>query len=378
MNARMGVVCRGLCVSLWCVVAAASSGGEPGPPASTYCVSRNGLIQKLDETFAPQHEVLLPGLGGRRHVRDADITPDGKLLLLAVTDPTSPLIVVDAATLDVKEGAPIAYPGFLEPWVCHEPWKILALGPDYICIQDEVYMQDPEPFSVLLVNLKARTAKPLRGLQIPGKSHVLRSPDGSQAVVIGRRNRVYVINADTGQVATHEHGVADPKTRAQIATTLWNDSLFRTVWLQHPEGQVSFACERVLNIVSGEQSVRKLEDLPVWASAFDTKTALGQVLLAYALGGRQFAREWPVMDTRLQRLLAGMKARAFDHLPSVPDIAFVSAAGRYLASVNLSTSAGGTDDSKRGSSVVFLDTFSGKVVREMATAPAIVSVLFGE
>ncbi len=192
----------GCILALVAGVAPATIGGNS--PSSIYLVGDYGYLQKLDGNLQVVATGKVPNLARGRKIRDADISPDGERLFLAVSS-DNPLVVVRAADLSLDENIRIAFPPAAKPWTTHFPFSIIATSARYLYMTDESYSAAPKPFSTVLVDLTAKTATPLYGYGFTSKMQIQVSPEREKMALYN--GSLYFIDIPTGKVIdsiTHE------------------------------------------------------------------------------------------------------------------------------------------------------------------------------
>jgi WD40 repeat protein len=164
-----------------------------------YLVGEYGYLQKLDGNLEVVDTGKVPNLVRGCSIRDADISPDGERLFLAVSS-DNPLVVVRAADLSVDENVRITFPPTAEPWEgTYFPFSIISTSPRYLYMTDESYSTAPNPFSTVLVDLNAKTAKPIYGYSFMSKMQIQVSPNRKKMALYD--GKLYFIDIPTGKVA---------------------------------------------------------------------------------------------------------------------------------------------------------------------------------
>lgn len=145
--------------------------------SAVYLVGKYGYLQKLNGNLDVVAEGRVPNLARARGVRDADISPEGDRLFLAVSS-NNPLVVVRAADLTVDENVSIEFPPTHAPWEgMYFPHSIMAVSPRYLYMTDEAYSTAPTPFSTVQIDLNANTTTPIFGYSLTSKMQTQVSPD---------------------------------------------------------------------------------------------------------------------------------------------------------------------------------------------------------
>lgn len=163
-----------------------------------YLVGEYGYLQKLDVNLQVVATGKVPNLARGCSIRDADISPDGERLFLAVSS-DNPLVVVRAADLSLDENMRIAFPPTAEPWEgMYFPFSIIATSPRYLYMTDEGYSTAPNPFSTVLVDLNAKTAKPIYGYSFMSKMQMQVSPSREKMALYD--GKLYFIDIPRGEV----------------------------------------------------------------------------------------------------------------------------------------------------------------------------------
>lgn len=173
--------------------------------SSIYLIGDYGYLQKLDGNLQVVATGKAPGLARGRKIRDADISPDGERLFLAVSS-DNPLVVVRTADLSIDENIHIAFPPAVKPWTMHSPFSIIATSARYLYMTDESYSAAPKPFSTVLVDLTAKTATPMYGYGFMSKMEIQVSPE-RERMALYDGGGLYFIDVPTGKVVdsiTHE------------------------------------------------------------------------------------------------------------------------------------------------------------------------------
>lgn len=162
-----------------------------------YLVGEYGYLQKLDGNLQVVATGKVPNLARGCSIRDADISPDGERLFLAVSS-DNPLVVVRAADLRVDESVLITFPPLTKPWQTYFPLSIIATSPRYLYMTDESYSTAPNPFSTVLVDLNAKTAKPIYGYSFMSKTQIQVSPNREKMALYSRK--LHFIDIPAGKV----------------------------------------------------------------------------------------------------------------------------------------------------------------------------------
>jgi len=209
--------------------------------SSIYLVGEHGCLQKLDKNLEVVVTGKVPNLSRGLSIRDADISPDGESLFLAVSR-DNPLVVVRAADLSVDVNVRITFPGLTEPWTTYFPISIIATSPRYLYMTDESYSTAPNPFSTVLVDLNTRTAKAIYGYGFMSKMQIQISPNREKMALYN--GKLYFVDIPTGKIV-------DLVGRDLIGKEMW------VIWFDVKWGYniVEFY---IIPIRAGEKNLQKL------------------------------------------------------------------------------------------------------------------------
>lgn len=163
-----------------------------------YLVGEYGYLQKLDGNLQVVATGKVPNLARGCSIRDADISPDGERLFLAVSS-DNPLVVVRAADLSIDENMRITFPPLPEPWRTYLPLSIIATSQNYLYMTDESYSTAPNPFSTVLVDINAKTATPIYEYSFMSKMQIQISPS-REKMALYDGGKLYFIDISTGKV----------------------------------------------------------------------------------------------------------------------------------------------------------------------------------
>jgi len=127
-----------------------------------YIVGTYGKIEMYDPAFKLLKSTKIPKtFGGPNKITDADIAKDGKVLFLATRLENTPLLMVDAQTLEVMK-ATFQFPP--KGLGCYLPEHIKVTSKKYLYIMDETYTACVPPFDRVRVDLETNNALcPLAG-----------------------------------------------------------------------------------------------------------------------------------------------------------------------------------------------------------------------
>lgn len=362
-------------VSAWSCYSLELTANKRFPDAAVYLICKSGLIRKYDGQCLSFHEVQTEGFHAEDRVCDADMTDEGDTLFLAVSSCDAPYVTLNADTL-VRHCEPcISLPHYSLPWQRHAPRKVIAIDKERLLVEDEAYSGGHDPFSILLVDLASRKVTPLRDLYIPSRSSVIFSP-GRNAAFIACRARISALDLADGCITHYRYGLPDDATIRVVEFAVEHSGSAVTSKV-HVSSDEASAYDLRLDVARGTQSENGMPPPRRWTATFRENSTVAFLLLAYARGQRQYRGEWPILDSRLELMLERIGSDGLCDLPRNIDMAFVSADGRYVATVRLPAAVGGTGQKEDESSVAVLDLESGHLVRPpIDIAEEIVSILF--
>jgi len=119
-----------------------------------YIISEYGTIDKFDSNWHLLSSNKVPGLFLGLRVHDADISPDGGLLFLAVSaDP--PLIIINTKDMSIREHS-IKFPQ--HAFASYFPESLIAFTSQYLYMADESYTGLADPFMDIMIDINKGTA----------------------------------------------------------------------------------------------------------------------------------------------------------------------------------------------------------------------------
>jgi len=207
-----------------------------------YLVGEYGYLQKLDGNLEVVAIGKVPNLVRGCSIRDADISPDGERLFLAVSSDNA-LVVVRAADLRVDESVLITFPPPTKPWHTYFPFSIIATSPRYLYMTDESYSTAPNPFSTVLVDLNAKTAKPIYGYSFMSKMQMQVSPSREKMALYD--GKLYFIDIPRGEVVDLISRKLIGKDRWVVWFNInWDDNIaeFYTIPIRRGEKNLEKLC----------------------------------------------------------------------------------------------------------------------------------------
>ena len=181
---------------------AESSQAQPSnqSPSFLYSVGAYGYLQKMDAAMNTLTTARVPNLARDIRIAAADISPDGRRLFLAVSRKENPLVIVETADLSVVPDVNVPFPSPPEPWIRHVPFDIVAVTSEILYWSDECYTTaSTGAYSTVLVNLREKTAKPVREWSFENKNAIQISPDRGR-IATYHRGGVGIIRVSTGEV----------------------------------------------------------------------------------------------------------------------------------------------------------------------------------
>lgn len=136
---------------------------------------------------------------GRYSVRDADISPDGELLFLAVSKKDNSLIVIKAGDLSVDKEFFVVFPPKTDGFVTYSPTSLIAVSSRNLYMADESYSGGPNPFMNIMIDVNSRTSRRLNKPLSLYKEDVRISP-GRDRLVSRGVDDFYMIDVPSGSV----------------------------------------------------------------------------------------------------------------------------------------------------------------------------------
>jgi len=207
-----------------------------------YLVGEYGYLQKLDGNLEVVATGKVPNLVRGCSIRNADISPDGECLFLAVSS-DNPLVVVLAADLSVDENVRITFPRLTEPGKTYFPFSIIAASPMYLYMTDESYSTATNPFSTVLVDLNTKIAKPIYEYSFMSKMQMQVSPSREKMALYD--GRLYFIDIPSGKVVDLISRKLIGKDRWVVWFNInWDDNIaeFYTIPIRRGEKNLEKLC----------------------------------------------------------------------------------------------------------------------------------------
>jgi hypothetical protein len=171
-----------------------------GAVDSFYVVGEYGYLQKYNSKLILINEVKLPSLVRTYTVNDADISPTGdKLYLAIVSQGKKPLIVLNTADFAINENPPILFP----PNPCDLPiysaHSITCATKRYLYLDMFCSLSADKPYTYLLIDLQTGATKTIATKFPVNKSNLSISPHGDKMVSI-KNGVIFFINTESGEV----------------------------------------------------------------------------------------------------------------------------------------------------------------------------------
>ena len=353
--------------------------------SAMYLVGEYGYLQKLDRNLRVVATGQAPNLVRRISVRDADISPDGNRLFLAVSSGNNPLVVVRAADLTVDQNVRIPFPSVPKPWETYFPLSIAAASSTYVYMTDECYSSAPRPYGTVLVDLKTATSKPIYDYTFMSRTQIQIPPD-SEKMALCSGGKLYFIDISAGEVVDLISGELVSRKLGPWFDINWKENTAELYGIPEPANQELL--EKIsINIKSREIIHRRgLKGKTIFGLrdemfGLSSEVRYRRILTASSL--KRYIQDGEgniqIFDRKSGKFLDRLDHTLFEKLPGRPVVSYISPDEKLLfyRKDEVKQIAGGLD-SRDISSFCVVDMQASEIIKTLHLPQKIVAVLFSE
>jgi hypothetical protein len=174
-----------------------SSGSEKNIKGTITIIGNYGYIERYDTAWNLLTKGKVSGLVGGAFIHDADISPDGRVLFLAVSKKDTPLIIVNTNDMSINEEHKITFPS--PGYYAYLPMSVIAASSRYLYMADESYTALAKPFFNIMIDVDEGSSTPIVKQLFLGKEDVKMAPMRDTMITRGWEN-LYKVEVHTSRI----------------------------------------------------------------------------------------------------------------------------------------------------------------------------------
>lgn len=242
-------------------------------------------------------------------VQCADLLPSSKRIVLGVRRESSPVMLLEADTLEPIELGSLVFPPPKPPYGIHYPVWVNAVSNDSVYLVDEAYASEPDPFSQLLIDIDKMKVEPLKESVAGPKEVTVVTPGGQHMMTYVRGELRWVATLTAETIWRCTLGNVNPR----FFKVDWNQQhaiVYLTRSLQGGKRQYEMvAVDLRSGLGQGSVSPEKDPLTEAWDSAI-----WKPILQAYAAAQGRLGTT-PIVDEPLR---AALKCATFENITELP------------------------------------------------------------